>query len=310
VKLPKSISWAVLAGVMLTSQVTVAERRAFKVSEIAPGVFVHQGRIEPMSAGNLGDIANIGFIVGERCVAVIDTGGSPQVGVALRSAVEARTDNPVCYVINTHAHPDHVLGNIAFTDHDAAFIAHEDYAQALGARMQIYLDRFSALYGQSLSADVIVPPDRTVAATATLDLGDRVLKLTALPTGHTNTDLIVFDVQTATLWTGDTLFVRHIPVLDGSIKSWLAVMQRLRDIPARRAVPGHGPASVPWPQALNAQRGYLNTVAEGVREVIDRGGTIEEAIDTVGYQASNQWLLFDEYHRRNVTAAFVELEWE
>jgi len=176
--------------------------------------------------------------------------------------------------------------------------------------MQIYLERFSALYGQPLSADVIVPPDRTVAATASVDLGDRILKLTALPTGHTNTDLIVYDVRSSTLWTGDTLFVRHIPVLDGSIKSWLAIMQRLEDIQARRAVPGHGPASVPWPQALNAQRGYLNTVAEGVREVIDRGGTIEQAIDTVGYQAIDQWLLFDEYHRRNVTAAFVELEWE
>ncbi|MGI8739515.1 MAG: quinoprotein relay system zinc metallohydrolase 2 [Gammaproteobacteria bacterium] len=278
--------------------------------EIAPGVFVHQGRIEPMSAGNLGDIANIGFIVGERCVAVIDTGGSPRVGVALRSAVEARTDKPVCYVINTHAHPDHVFGNMAFTDQDAAFVAHADYAQALGARMQTYLDRFSALYEQPLSADVIVPPDRTVATTVSVDLGNRVLQLTALPTGHTNTDLIVFDVQTATLWTGDTLFVRHIPVLDGSIKGWLAVMQRLEDIEARRAVPGHGPTNVPWPQALNAQRDYLDTVAEGVRAVIDRGGTIEQAIDTVGYQTSDRWLLFDEYHRRNVTAAFVELEWE
>ncbi len=54
----------------------------------------------------------------------------------------------------------------------------------------------------------------------------------------------------------------------------------------------------------------MNTVAEGVRAVIDRGGTIEQAIDTVGYQTSDRWLLFDEYHRRNVTAAFVELEWE
>ncbi|MBA2410664.1 MAG: quinoprotein relay system zinc metallohydrolase 2 [Gammaproteobacteria bacterium] len=292
------------------SPVTVAELRAFEVSEITPGVFVHQGRIEPMSAGNLGDIANIGFIVGERCVAVIDTGGSPRVGIALRSAVEARTNKPICYVINTHAHPDHVLGNNAFTGQDATFITHEDYAQALGARMQIYLERFSALYGQPLSADVIVPPDRTVATTVSINLGNRVLKLTALPTGHTNTDLIVYDVRSATLWTGDTLFVHHIPVLDGSINGWLAIMQRLRYIQARRAVPGHGPATVAWPRALKAQRGYLNTVAEGVRAVIDRSGTIEQAIDTVGYQTCNQWLLFDEYHRRNVTAAFVELEWE
>jgi quinoprotein relay system zinc metallohydrolase 2 len=288
----------------------VAQVGDFDVSEVAPGLFVHQGRIEPMSAENLGDIANVGFIVGKTCVAVVDTGGSPQVGAALRDAIEVRTDKPICYVINTHAHPDHVLGNIAFADQRATFITHADYAQALGLRMQTYLERFSMLYGKPLLRDVIVPPDRAVADTTTLNLGNRVLKLTALPTGHTNTDLIVFDVRTATLWAGDTLFVRHIPVLDGSIKNWLAVMERLRKLKAERAIPGHGPKRVPWPGALSAQRRYLNTMAEEIRRVIDRGGTIEEAIDSVGYAAREQWLLFDEYHRRNVTAAYAELEWE
>jgi quinoprotein relay system zinc metallohydrolase 2 len=288
----------------------VAQAGDFDVSEVAPGLFVHQGRIEPMSADNLGDIANVGFIVGKTCVAVVDTGGSPQVGAALRDAIEVRTDKPVCYVINTHAHPDHVLGNIAFADQRATFITHADYAQALGLRMQTYLERFSKLYGKPLLRDVIVPPDRAVADTTTLNLGNRLLKLTALPTGHTNTDLIVFDVRTATLWAGDTLFVRHIPVLDGSIKNWLEVMERLRKLKAEQAIPGHGPKRVPWPGALLAQRRYLNTMAEEIRRVIDRGGTIEEAIDSVGYAAREQWLLFDEYHRRNVTAAYAELEWE
>ncbi len=303
-------TWVALLGLIFMPPGVVAQVGDFDVSEVAPGLFVHQGRIEPMSAVNLGDIANVGFIVGKNCVAVVDTGGSPQVGAALRDAIEVRTDKPICYVINTHAHPDHVLGNIAFADQRATFITHADYAQALGLRMQTYLERFSTLYGKPLLRDVIVPPDRAVTATTTLNLGDRLLKLTALPTGHTNTDLIVFDVRTATLWAGDTLFVRHIPVLDGSIKNWLEVMERLRKLQAERAIPGHGPKCVPWPGALSAQRRYLNTMSEAIRRVIDRGGTIEEAIDSVGYAAREQWLLFDEYHRRNVTAAYAELEWE
>jgi quinoprotein relay system zinc metallohydrolase 2 len=303
-------TWVALLGLIFMPPRVVAQAGDFDVSEVAPGLFVHQGRIEPMSAENLGDIANVGFIVGKTCVAVVDTGGSPQVGAALRDAIEVRTDKPICYVINTHAHPDHVLGNIAFADQRATFITHADYAQALGLRMQTYLERFSTLYGKPLLRDVIVPPDRAVADTTTLNLGNRLLKLTALPTGHTNTDLIVFDVRTATLWAGDTLFVRHIPVLDGSIKNWLEVMERLRELKAERAIPGHGPKRVPWPGALSAQRRYLNAMSEEIRRVIDRGGTIEEAIDSVGYAAREQWLLFDEYHRRNITAAYAELEWE
>ncbi|HAD32554.1 MAG TPA: MBL fold metallo-hydrolase, partial [Methylophaga sp.] len=44
--------------------------------------------------------------------------------------------------------------------------------------------------------------------------------------------------------------------------------------------------------------------------IINDLGTIEQAIDSVGTQEAEKWKLFEEYHRRNVTAAFVELEWE
>jgi hypothetical protein len=66
-----------LLALFLTSVAVVAENRNFGVVEIVPSVFVHESRIEPKSAQNLGDTANIGFIVGDNCVAVIDTGGSP-----------------------------------------------------------------------------------------------------------------------------------------------------------------------------------------------------------------------------------------
>jgi hypothetical protein len=47
-----------------------------------------------------------------------------------------------------------------------------------------------------------------------------------------------------------------------------------------------------------------------IREIIYNFGTIDEATQTVGSEHHANWLLFDDYHRRNVIAAFVELEWE
>jgi hypothetical protein len=77
-----------------------------------------------------------------------------------------------------------------------------------------------------------------------------------------------------------------------------------------RAVPGHGPASMEWPQALAGEQRYLEKVAGDVRALIKQGRTMADAMGTVGLSEKDAWLLFKEYHARNVSAAFAELEWE
>ena len=143
-----------------------------------------------------------------------------------------------------------------------------------------------------------------------LDLGGRTLELRAHPTAHTNNDLSIWDAQTKTLWLSDLLFVERTPVIDGSLLGWLKVLTDLERVPAERVVPGHGPVPQDWHAAIADQRRYLESVADGVRAVIRRRGTLEEAVETIGPADAGHWLLLGDYHRRNVTAAFVELEWE
>ena len=279
------------------------------VKEIAAGIFVHFGRQEESSADNFGDIANIGFVVGGKCVAVIDTGGSIVVGERLRQAVRAATDKPVCYVINTHVHPDHIFGNGAFKTDHPIYVGHARLAAALAARGRNYRNALLRDVGEAVAASEIVPPTLEVAETRNLDLGDRVLRLKAWPTAHTDNDLTVFDETTGTLWLSDLLFAGHIPVVDGSLKGWLAIMSQIAQLQPQRVVTGHGNPG-DWRSALADQERYLKTLLEEVRTAIRTRKTMAQAVDSVGLAERTRWLLFDAFHRRNVTAAYAELEWE
>jgi len=286
-----------------------SEIRDFAVENPAPGVYVHYGANEEMSALNAGDIANLGFVVGQKCVAVIDTGGTYAVGSALRLAIRRITALPICYVINTHGHPDHVFGNQAFADDRPQFVGHARLAESMRRRAPIYLRALLRDLGTAAQGSSIVLPTRSVAGVERLDLGGRTLTLRAWPTAHTDADLTVFDETSETLFLGDLLFIGHIPVVDGNLRGFIAVLDELKAVPAQRAIAGHGRASA-WPSAVAPEERYLKRLLRDVRAALAARMPIAQAIEAVGCDDADQWLLVEQFHKRNVSAAYAELEWQ
>ncbi len=284
---------------------------AAEATEIAPGVFVHQGRYELQSPDNRGDMANASFVVGSECVAVIDTLGSCVAGRELLAAIRAATDKPIRYVINTHMHPDHVFGNAAFKQEAPIFVGHYKLARGLASRAERYLAINKEMLGPEAFAGIeIILPTLKVEDKVSLDLGGRSLVLEPQRTAHTDNDLIITDSATDTLLLGDLLFSVHVPTLDGSITGWLGLIEELKARNAARVVPGHGPHAMELPEAFEPEQRYLADIANDVRRLIKEGKTLEDAVKTAGFEDKDAWKLFDHYHVRNVTAAFAELEWE
>lgn len=282
----------------------------FAIEEIASGVYVHPGQMLALDAPGHDDIANLSFVVGTRCVAVIDAGGSLRTGRALRAAIGRRTALPVCYVIDTHVHVDHVLGNAAFVPDHPKFVGHAALAAALARSRDLFLRDHAADLDAPASAGQIVAPDTPVADRLELDLGGRVLLLRAWPKAHTDCDLTVFDAASGTLFAGDLLFRERIPALDGSVKGWLAAIDELGAMKARHVVPGHGAPAADVRAAFAPERRYLQALTDGVRAAIANGEGMGDALNRIAIGERPRWKLWDTAHAHNVARAYQELEWE
>lgn len=286
------------------------EPEHFKLHKVGDGIYVHQGRHVNFEHPQSDDIANIGFIVGAKCIAVVDTGGSVATGQQLLAAIRQISQLPICYVINTHIHFDHILGNLAFLDSETQFIGHTALVDAVEQNRSFFLQQFKQNLGDAPSQASIIGPDLTVNDVMDLDLGNKIIRLVAHQTAHSNTDLTVLDVQTKTLWSGDLIFKERIPVLDGKLKGWLTVLETMQYQAVDLLIPGHGMISNEWPRAYEAEVRYLKMLLSDTRKAIIAGVFLEDAVHSIGRQEKQQWLLHEQHHRRNVTKAFIELEWE
>ncbi len=276
---------------------------------VAPGIHIRRGVDADASFANGNAIANGGFVVGRNCVAVVDPGGSLDDGQRLRARIREVTRLPIRYVLMSHVHPDHIFGAGAFAQDGPQFVGHGRLPNAMAQRGEYYQRGLDAILGKGKSGPLVMPT-RVVTERDQIDLGDRTLLLTAHGVAHSDCDLSVFDPATATLLPADLLFVERVPSLDGRLKGWQNELTGLKAIPAKRAVPGHGPVRVSWPAGARDLDRYLDVLLRETRAAVKQGMDISAAVASVGRSERGKWKLFDDYQGHNVTQAFKELEWE
>ncbi len=278
--------------------------------EIQKGIFVRPGNNGIIFEDK--NIANIGFIVGEQTIAVIDTGGSIKEGEELVCQIRKVSKLPIRYVINTHVHPDHTLGNSAFTDPAINFIGHINLSNAMAILSKTYLRRYNEKTGENISAESIILPQIKVMDELEINLGNRPVSLIATQRAHTNNDLVIYDKKTETMWLSDLLFHKHIPVIgkSGSVGGWIELIKKLKTKSIKNVVPGHGSPNINWDEAANDQLRYLTQLRDDINANINTDADLAVAMETIGLNESSKWKMFSTFHKRNISYIFSELEWE
>ncbi len=284
---------------------------SFEINEVAEGFFVHFGKQEDSNAVNNGDIANIGFIVGSKSIAVIDTGGTPEIGARLLKKIKETSNLPVSHIIITHSHPDHFFGTEALVNEKTIIIGHEKLERALITNFEFYKNlQFNLIKQESIKKAKLILPNQTVKVDKikTINIGNREIEIKAWKSGHTDNDLSIYDKKTRFLWS-ENIFVERIPSVRASIKGWKSNLDETLKMDIDTIVPGHGPLKKKK-QAIQPMMSYFDRLIKEVRKFHKSGKTLKDAQNFAAPKNKEKWLLFDSYHSSNVTKTFTELEWE
>lgn len=295
---------------LINAQIIFADDLSFK--EIQPGIYVHQGEHLDVDHGYHGDICNIGFIIGDQSVAVIDTGGSLKIGRQLLKAIREKTSLPISYVINTHVHLDHIYGNAAFINENPIFVGHSELPKAMLLRKEFYETTNQNFLNIPPEESIQIPPSLLISVNKPqeIDLGNRKLRLEAFPSAHTNNDLIVVDINTKTAWLADLMFTERTPSMDGDIHGWINALEKIEKNNYEVIIPGHGTPPANNNKAIRKIKSYLELLRNEIRQAIDDGMDLQDALDTIARSEKNKWELFDVQNARNINMVYPIMEWE
>ena len=305
------ISLGFLLNVLFFFIFTFKNSLSFEVNQVAEGLYVHFGEQNDSNEKNKGDIANIGFIVGSKSIAVIDTGGTPEIGERLLKKIKETSSLPISHIIITHSHPDHFFGTEAFINDKVKIIGHEKLERALITNFEFYKNlQFNLIKEESIKKARLILPNQTVkvGSIETIDIGNRKIEIKAWKSGHTDNDLSIFDKQTNFFWS-ENIFVNRVPSIRASVKGWKSNLDEILKMDIDTIIPGHGPLKKKN-EAIEPMMNYFDRLIKEVRKFHKTGKTLKDAQNRAAPKNKEKWLLFDFYHSSNVTKTFTELEWE
>jgi len=219
-------------------------------------------------------VPNIGIIVGERGILVVDTGMGPKNADTVLREVHKISQKRVLYLTVTHFHPEHGMGAQSFPGETTIIYPIAQKLELLD-KGQDYIRMFSGFspgIADLLRPVKIVLPQVVYAQEAGVDLGDFQVQLFHWGPAHTRGDEFVYLPKQKILFAGDVVVNRFFPIMpdaDANGANWIAVLDRLEKLAPTTLVPGHG--AVGDAGLIRAMRDYLVYVRDHVGALKARG---------------------------------------
>ena len=260
----------ILLGVLLAPIASAEESASpFAAVEVAPGIYQIGNTNEGFALNEPSDFVGggVGLLVGDEYVVMIDD-VLEATAPALVELAEQIAGRPVDFVINTHAHGDHVGGNVYVTEKGAIVVSHDQ----LRTRME---------GSPQLNTGPGALPVITFSDRMTFHVNGEEAIAIHMPKAHTDGDAVIHFKNANVIAAGDLSFRGLFPFIDldsgGTVAGYLAGMQALIDMADENTkfLTGHGPVATR--EDLETDLAMLKDAEARVRNLVDQGLS-EEAI--------------------------------
>jgi glyoxylase-like metal-dependent hydrolase (beta-lactamase superfamily II) len=309
--LPWGLPVRALAQQDQTPEGGLAQARLFDLKKIADGIY---GAIaKPTAMLN----CNAAVIVNRDHVLVVDTHSKPSAAKSLIQQIRDEiTKLPVRYVVDSHLHGDHAMGNEAYpevfgggvevissvktrewleklgmprlkesldgvakqiADFHARLVATKDESEL--ATLRAYIAGLEA-YQKEMTPPRVTLPTMTFDRRLVIHREGREIHLLFLGRAHTAGDVVAFIPSERVIATGDLMHGLLPYMGDGFPDEWPATLRALEALEFDRVIPGHG--SIQQGKSVLAQfRGYVEEITEKVSRGVESGQPLDELKKTI-----------------------------
>ena len=269
--------------------------------------------IGPLSGPNVknhGYRMNLGFIVGNKGIVVIDTGYTEAMAIEMLAHIRKISKAPIIAAINTNSQPHRFFGNSVFKKAGAKIISTAKEKQRMAASIAQHSSTIERIL--KLKHGTVAPPalpETIIDKSLTIELGDVSVLIKSHGTSHTPNSLAVHVVDDKLVFSGDILYgERLLAVLpDSNVKHWIVSFNELKKYGKVKFVPGHGQPG-PLKSFEFSTLNYLTLLNTHMTKSIDADMEAQDAINTLNQSAYSKLANYDLLFGRNASWAYLEAE--
>lgn len=278
---------------------------------VAERVYAVVGDLGGQTYENEGLNANLGFVVGDDAVLVINTGPTVRVAEALHNAVKKVTRKPVRWVANVNSQNHYWHGNGYFRAQGARVLAQKEAVRVMRELGAEQLEGNRTRLKEKADGTELAFPDEAIGERRELDLGGVQVQLLHFGAAHTPGDTIVWLPRQRVAFTGDIVYTERmlavIPI--GNTGNWLKAFDALAALKPAVIVPGHG-RPTDLARAARETRDYLSHVRHEAKRAVDKGDAMDSFTASLDLSRFRHLANFDELAGRNANRIYLEVEQE